>query len=248
VSGVTDLGSRLLLIGVGSAVMAAAVVGLNSVLAGRASAPEQRRESVVVALPGEPIAAEANVFRRAPDELALPPDGARRDGAHPRTLASYRSLRDYPGAPPRIPHGLTTGEYAESRCNVCHEQGGFSARFAAYVPVTPHPELTSCLQCHLPDDAVVGTPLPGHDPDAVCRQCHVPGSGRTLPAVQRWPAPDWPELAHGEEGVPPEVPHTHGTRSDCVACHAGPGAVAEIRTRHPERANCRQCHMTGGEP
>jgi cytochrome c-type protein NapB len=44
-------------------------------------------------------------------------------------------------------------------------------------------------------------------------------------------------------GAPPPIPHSPDMRGNCVACHAGPGAVAEIRTPHPERANCRQCHV-----
>ena len=49
-------------------------------------------------------------------------------------------------------------------------------------------------------------------------------------------------------GSPPPIPHALQMRENCLACHAGPGAVLEIRSTHPERWNCRQCHALGAEP
>lgn len=195
--------------------------------------------------PEEPIAAEAGVFRMRPGDLAADPDAQRRPEAHPRTLRMYRALRAYPGAPPRIPHGLTDEEFRAGRCNVCHEKGGYVARFAAYAPVTPHPELFGCLQCHVPDDALVGREFPrqtsGRD---VCLQCHILDRAPPLWVELDWAPRPWPELDGAAlEGSPPVVPHGFQLRQNCMACHVGAGAVEEIRTDHGDRANCRQCHV-----
>ena len=114
----------------------------------------------VLAPPKEPIAAEAEVFRTRPDMLAIEPDARRERRAHPRTLKTFRYLRAYPGAPPRIPHGLTPEEFRTGACKTCHERGGYSSRFAAYVPVTPHPDMGPCLQCHVGDGGITGISRP----------------------------------------------------------------------------------------
>jgi nitrate reductase (cytochrome), electron transfer subunit len=191
-----------------------------------------------------PIAAEASVFRSRPEFFSVDNEPGRRSAAHPRTLATYRSLRAYPGAPPRIPHGLTKEEYRGVGCVTCHERGGYSQRFGAYAPVTPHPELTACVQCHLADDGMVGIALPSNDPDDVCRQCHIPGATRPTVRLSNAAAAPWPQpVRRNPDGTPPAIPHPLLTRANCLACHMGPGAVAEIRTTHPERANCRSCHV-----
>ena len=189
----------------------------------------------------EPIPEEAGVFRTDVGELASG-DAERRRDVHPRTLATFRMLRAWPGAPPRVPHGLTAEEFRVSSCNTCHERGGFVARFASYAPVTPHPELSACLQCHATDATLVGIDYPDQGRNAVCRQCHDPAnpSGARIPA----PPPElWPVLSSARDGMPPLIPHDLEMRANCLACHAGPSAVAEIRTTHPERRDCRQCHL-----
>jgi nitrate reductase (cytochrome), electron transfer subunit len=192
----------------------------------------------------EPIASEAGVFRTRIGQLAIGLAAGRDRDAHPRTLRTYRSLREYPGAPPRIPHGLTAEEFRTGACNTCHELGGFSPRFDAYVPVTPHPEMVACLQCHVGDDQVAGVQLPGQNAGARCRQCHAPNAVRAREVGPGWRPAEWPRLsARTPDRAPPPIPHDLYGRSNCLACHAGPSAVAEIRTRHPERANCRQCHV-----
>lgn len=192
---------------------------------------------------GAPIEAEALAFRPPAWRPGLDPDSAPLRPAHRRTLASYRARRAYPGAPPRVPHGLTSEEYLGTRCRTCHEQGGFSQRFGTYVPVTPHPELGDCLQCHLPDADLVGIPVGGTGPDALCRQCHAAGGqGPALPEVD-WPSGTWPALdARAVPGAPPPVPHDLRMRGHCNACHAGPAAVREIRTEHWDMTDCRTCH------
>lgn len=195
--------------------------------------------------PAEPIAAEAQVFRAKWGFVAAAPDARTRPEARARTLAIYHRLRAYPGAPPRVPHGLTEEEYRTTRCNVCHERGGYATRFGAYAPVTPHPENTQCLQCHVPEAMSVGVLLPRMRGQMVCRQCHVDPDRKppSLVSLDWVPAP-WPTLGGAAmPGSPPVINHTLQLRGDCLACHAGPGAVRELRTPHPERGNCRQCHV-----
>lgn len=191
------------------------------------------------------MVSEAAAFRTAPGSFAADTGAPRRPDAHPRTLASYRARRAYPGAPPRVPHGLTAGELATSRCNACHARGGYSPRFMSYTPVTPHPELAGCTQCHLVDDAVAGVPFP-RDEAGGCRQCHAPAMRTASVALAGWEPAPWPAVqGPSASGTPPAIPHDLALRGNCLACHMGPGAVAEVRTRHPERADCRACHLEG---
>jgi nitrate reductase (cytochrome), electron transfer subunit len=232
-------------VGIGSAIalMVAAILVVGPTVFPRARHEAPLREQVVTPARA-PIAAEADVFRMGPGYLATGTDARPRDEAHPRTLAMYRRLRAYPGAPPRIPHALSVDEFAGGRCNACHERGGFVERFAAYAPVTPHPEMAQCLQCHVPDDRLVGLPFPTGGRDAVCLQCHLPDAEAPRFVDLDWPAPRWPEIGWSTlPGAPPSIPHDAQLRGNCQACHVGSAAVDEIRTSHPERANCRQCHV-----
>lgn len=238
----------LLLIVSMTTAVAAAIVWAGRVKANRDSSP-QDIPLAVAALAGEPIPAEAEVFRTRPAVLAIDPTPGARRSAHPRTLATYRALRAYPGAPPRIPHGLTPMETLRGGCNTCHERGGYSQRFGAYVPVTPHPDMGACLQCHVGDATLMSTPLPGMDPNAQCRQCHAAGAVRWSDSSVNWKPLPWPKLAEISGARSPQpIPHGLALRGNCLACHSAPAAVAEIRTSHPERANCRQCHVeTNGD-
>jgi len=193
----------------------------------------------------EPIPAEAQVFRAKWGFVAAAPDERARPQARIRSLAFYRRLRAYPGAPPRVPHGLTEEEFRTNRCAICHERGGYAERFGAYTPVTPHPEMSQCLQCHVPEAMSVGVPLPGQHREVVCRQCHVDPDRRPPSLISLdWVPRPWPALGGAAmPGSPPVIPHDLQLHGDCLACHAGPAAVRELRTRHPERANCRQCHI-----
>ena len=232
----------------GSAVTAIAAI---IVAVKRAPAPrEPEPEPVPVAVPAppaEPIASEAQVFRTSPGMLGIKPEARRERAAHPRNLKTFWYLRAYSGAPPRIPHGLTPTEFRTGACKTCHERGGYSRRFAAYVPVTPHPERGLCLQCHVGEDAVTGILRPSSDPNSRCPQCH--GSGGSPRAYADttldWRTAVWPRpTRRTPDRSPPSVPHDLLSRGNCLPCHAGPAAVAEIRTAHPERADCRQCHVT----
>jgi predicted CXXCH cytochrome family protein len=233
----------LFLSAISVACLALVLLAVNRALTERAVAATGSGTAPIVGA-SHPIAAEMLVFSTRPEDLAADGRAPRRGNAHPRTLATYRALRAYPGAPPLVPHGLTADEFRGSLCNTCHQRGGYSARFGAYVPVTPHPELLACLQCHGTDAATVGMALPQERADALCGQCHAPAR-RTLPLpALDWTAPEWPRVRGvGADGTPPEIPHDLQLRGNCLTCHAGPGAIDEIRTSHPERANCRQCHL-----
>jgi cytochrome c-type protein NapB len=226
--------------------MAAAIVALQTLSAdGAADASLALSGSIEGA--AAPIASEAGVYRMVPGLLARE-SAARRAAAHPRTLTTFRGLREFPGAPPRVPHGLTPAEFRDATCNTCHERGGYSQRFGAYAPVTPHPELRACLQCHPTDEALVGVPLARPERDIVCRQCHSSDGARPREPEIEWRRSVWPAAGLATAaGVPPTIPHDVSFRTFCVACHAGPGAVVEIRTKHPERSNCLQCHARSAE-
>lgn len=222
----------------------AAAVAFDRIAARRASAPETGPAVAEIVPAAAPIPWEADVFRTHAGVLTLPPASPRERDAHPRTLARFQLLRAYPGAPPRIPHGFTGDEFRTGTCNTCHERGGFSPRFGAYAPVTPHPDMPACLQCHVGRDEVTGVSLPDLDPNTVCRQCHAPGAtARWMEASVDWRPLAWttPAPRSALAGAP-SIPHELFFRGNCLACHSGPAAVAEIRTAHPEWGNCRQCH------
>ncbi|WMJ73597.1 nitrate reductase cytochrome c-type subunit [Cytophagaceae bacterium ABcell3] len=169
------------------------------------------------------IPIEEGVFRRSGfDYLNMP-----EDHLHNRVLEEYHQNRAYSGAPPVIPHpvvnpGISIGEKG---CLQCHENGGYVQQFKAYAPVTPHPELVSCNQCHVPANT-----------DELFRESRFKGAK----------APSTGNAAL--EGSPPVIPHTLEMRSNCLSCHAGPAAPKEIRVSHPERSNCKQCHVPAKTP
>lgn len=233
---------RLFLIASAVIAIAAIVVAFGDTAARRA---EPARTAVSPFPTGEPpLATEADVFRTHAGVLAIDPGSEPRRSAHPRTLATWRNLRAYPGAPPRIPHGLTPDEFQNGGCNTCHERGGYSQRFGAYVPITPHPEMGACLQCHVGNGQLMAIALPSTDPSARCRQCHTPEGGAWEETTVNWTPLAWPRVARRAAGSgPPPIPHTLEFRGNCLSCHAAPSAVTEIRTTHPERADCKQCHL-----
>ncbi len=240
----TALALRLFLIASAVTAVAALRVAVERAGAAPAAAAPPATVPLVVA-PAEPIRAEAQVFRTTPAMLALEPATLREREAHPRRLATVHFLRGFPGAPPRIPHPLTPDEFRTNGCKTCHERGGYSKRFKAYVPLTPHPERGICLQCHVGVDSVMGLEPPNPDPNTRCHLCHGVGGGRPQAAASAtWATTVWPKLPPiSPDSSPPVIPHDLAYRQNCVTCHAGPAAVSEIRTNHPEWANCRQCHV-----
>ncbi len=142
-------------------------------------------------------------------------------GVSSRDLEKFYGLRAYPGAPPYIPHPVEPDMAVEAAsCLSCHREGGYVARFNAYAPITPHPELISC------------------------RQCHVESTDKGLFKATTWQKIRGPKLGRSAlPKSPPPIPHGFQMRENCNACHGGPAAVKEIASSHPERINCRQCHV-----
>ena len=161
------------------------------------------------------------------EEVAPPPrvaltsyESTPRPGAKTRTLEDFYNLRAYAGAPPVIPHEVRFDGAMNDDCLSCHKDGGFVPEHNAYTPVTPHPEMANCRQCHV-EQVVEGE------------------FAKTM-----WAQPDLPK--RGRQAIPGGpllIPHSLQMRENCLACHAGPHAVVEIKTSHPERENCLQCHV-----
>lgn len=136
-----------------------------------------------------------------------------------RTLSEYYSRRQYPGSPPEIPHPVEV-HGLKMECLACHANGGWTQMLKRNTPITPHPELVSCQQCHV--HPVTDTLFKETDWESV-----------SPPVLGRSYLP----------GAPPPIPHDLQMRGNCIACHVGPGTVATIRVEHPSRGNCRQCHV-----
>ncbi len=134
----------------------------------------------------------------------------------PRTLARFQELRAFRGAPPVYTHPVEEDvDSVPDACLSCHKKGTSGA------PVTPHPELPECRQCHV---RRATTAL--FKPTEWTSLAPVAQSKRWLPTS------------------PPVMPHEPaGFRARCVACHAGPHPVRELESKHPERAACVQCHV-----
>jgi len=171
---------------------------------------------------GNFIPSESGVFRRSTaglDYLNMPVDEN-----HQRTLKDYYNNRAFLGAPPSIPHPVKEERsLGGNTCTQCHQNGGFVEKYNAYAPITPHPEMINCRQCH------------------VTKNTNDTFINFTFDKAQA------PKVGEGENnamlGSPPTIPHQLQMRENCVSCHAGPSAPKEIRVTHPERVNCRQCHV-----
>lgn len=138
--------------------------------------------------------------------------------AEARTQYEYERLRTYEGAPPTIPHEVNKN-LEQTNCMACHSQGGYSERFQAVAPRTPHPEFTMCLQCHVPK-----------------RKAQL-FRGNSFPHWQNRSHPPQKTLS----SAPPMIPHPKQYRQNCMTCHYGPAAVKQVQ--HPERKMCVQCHV-----
>ena len=166
------------------------------------------------------IPSETGVFQRS--EFALDYTKMPVDETHQRSMKTYYNNRAFYGAPPSIPHKVQNERnMGDNSCLKCHQNGGFTEKFKAYAPVTPHPEMINC------------------------RQCHVPQQTNSLFKGTNFKKGNIPEVGNNNAltGSPPVIPHQLQLRENCLACHAGPSAPKEIRVTHPERINCRQCHV-----
>ena len=170
------------------------------------------------------IPSEKKVFERsgyALDYLNMPVDEN-----HQRTLDTYYDNRAYVGAPPSIPHPVKEKlGMGANVCLQCHQNGGFVEKFNAYAPVTPHPEMINCKQCHVEQQTK---------------------SNFVATNFYKKPAPEV-GVNNALPGSPPAIPHQLQMRENCLSCHAGPAAVKELWIDHPERVNCRQCHVPKAE-
>lgn len=170
------------------------------------------------------IPSETGVFQRS--DFALDYANMPVDEQHQRSMKTYYNNRAFHGAPPSIPHPvINTLDMGANSCLKCHENGGYVAQFKAYTPVTPHPEMVNC------------------------KQCHVPQQTTSLFVKSNFTRGTTPMFGNNNSlvGSPPVIPHQLQLRENCLACHAGPAAPKEIRVSHPERINCRQCHVTNNK-
>jgi len=130
---------------------------------------------------------------------------------------SDRTARRYFAyAPPFIPH-----EVVNPQCLDCHGVGMVVA--GVKTPVTPHPQLLNCQQCHIRPDASAG----------VFRQNTFIGVNESF------------EVRHVQPAGPPFLPHRVFMRENCAVFHDDPGRKGVTQTTHPERLNCVQCHIEG---
>lgn len=205
--------TRLLIIGMGILLLLGAVYIVGTTLYEESKLLPPAKTSMT-STPSIPV--ERGVFERAGKALSY-----QQMPESKKTLNTYYQNRAYPGAPPSIPHPLVSEKGIGGKtCLQCHQNGGFVKQFNAFAPVTPHPELLNCRQCHVPQKTT-GTFKPSN--------------------WEKVPAADIHQIAM--PGAPPMIPHDLNMRNNCLACHAGPAAPKEIRVTHPERVNCRQCHL-----
>lgn len=127
-------------------------------------------------------------------------------------LADRAKNRAYDGAPPTIPHPIST--QSANGCLACHGQGlRIGDRIASKMS---HPLMTNCTQCHV-------------EQVARSEPTNFVGLYRSGPGDRANPA------------APPTIPHHTWLRQDCVSCH-GEIARPGTRTLHPWLTNCLQCH------
>ena len=195
--------------------MLATVVIIGEWITASDSAAANRR-ALAVSEPSR-LVSEQSGFARSAQAL----DYLRSAEGGTRTISEFYGLRAYLGAPPSVPHPIDDAKSLGGKaCLVCHGDGGYVPKWQSYTPVTPHPQLLNC------------------------RQCHNPRNGSGLFTASEFEGAPRPELgASALPGSPMPMPHGLQLRENCLACHAGPGAVRELRTSHPERVNCRQCHV-----
>jgi len=167
------------------------------------------------------LTAQKGLFEDAVHAMAFSELGI--DSGYGRDTGKYYDNRAYYGAPPVIPHPIASmNTIGAQSCLKCHEKGGYVSKFKAFAPVTPHPNLVSCVQCHVPVND-----------DKLFAESNFTGMGK-------------PELnQRAMMGSPPVIPHKIHMRETCLSCHSGPSAPSAIKTTHPERINCLQCHAKG---
>ncbi|WP_018969500.1 hypothetical protein [Rubritalea marina] len=136
-----------------------------------------------------------------------------------------QSRRAYDGAPPVIPHAISTRD--TQSCVSCHSPGRPVLMAGKVSPVMSHEYLPNCIQCHAPSvkkDFMTHEAMYGLSVENVFGGKSSAGKG---------------ERAFAQ--APPVMPHPVHMRQNCMACH-GEGRANAIQTSHPQRQNCMQCH------
>jgi cytochrome c-type protein NapB len=123
-------------------------------------------------------------------------------------------VRYYAYAPPLIPH-----EVINKNCLACHADGMVVQGVKA--PVSPHPDLVNCQQCHIRAD------------DGIQLFKANSFTGLAEPGPSDGFQPDGPPL----------ISHRVFMRENCHVCHNDPDRKEIVQTTHPERLNCLQCHI-----
>jgi cytochrome c-type protein NapB len=127
-------------------------------------------------------------------------------------LADRAKNRAYDGAPPTIPHPVST--QSANGCLACHGQGlKVGDRVASKMS---HALMTNCTQCHV-------------------EQAQAPADTTFAGVFRAGPG------ERANPGAPPTIPHRTWMRQDCTSCH-GPVTRPGTRTTHPWLTNCTQCH------
>jgi len=122
-------------------------------------------------------------------------------------------------APPVVPHALAPGD--EGSCLGCHQDVVTMGDRVS--PKTPHPELSSCVQCHAYGRAWLG--------------------GGNTEVNNSWEGLEEPRQGTRQHAqAPPTIPHRLFMRENCNSCHAKDNPNPRLRGPHPERSSCLQCH------
>jgi nitrate reductase cytochrome c-type subunit len=193
----------------------AAMIAAGAVLLGETYAPVSAAKD-----PAPPAAPEQNV---SADNLAPSVDPALLQEID-RERLERASRRAFYTAPPVIPHELYPASAGD--CLTCHQKEGVF--FGKKSPVTPHPQLTNCNQCHLPS-APAFTALSADPVESTWHGLDTPLDGTRATVV-----------------APPTMPHRLFLRESCLSCHSQNSPYQSLRCPHPERSNCNQCHVSSG--
>ena len=137
-----------------------------------------------------------------------------------QTPEGREARRAYDGAPPIVPHELTDPDGGD--CLDCHSET-MDIGDGRIANPTPHPEWSSCLQCHAPGIPAFGKLEEEVESDFV---------GLKAPA----------RLKPTVDGAPMAIPHDIVARKNCAACHAADHPVEEMRCDHLQRTQCLSCH------
>lgn len=143
-------------------------------------------------------------------------------GDKTQAITKREMRRAFNGAPPTIPHKIDS--VSMQSCTVCHGENGKSLRIGNQVvaPAMPHPLMTSCTQCHVPQNEIKADEKHWLENSFVGEVTPMQGD-------------------RAYSGAPPTIPHSVWMRQTCMSCHGLNGQSA-LRSGHVWRTNCLQCH------